>query len=183
MYTTATINSCKPLIGVSHEIFHKQYSLYGYLKVPGPISQNGDFYSNDASPPNKSWFQIWLKSVKQFGYKKRLCICDCLYLHCVSLIMVTITSHIFINTFQTVHFPAVKFTRGIAKNTSFLLIPRSLKVWEKSEVIGPGSFKLDQLYEFVYKLSWPCTKFINFGLRNGWMNKQASFCRNFSKFF
>ncbi len=61
--------------------------------------------------------------------------------YCVSLIMVTITSHIFINIFQTVHFPAVKFTRGNEKNTSFLLIPKSPKVWEKSEVIGPGSFK------------------------------------------
>ena len=28
------------------------------VKVPGPISQNWDFYSNDASPPNKCWFQI-----------------------------------------------------------------------------------------------------------------------------
>ncbi len=45
-----------------------------YLKVPGAISQNGDFYSNDASPPKKSWFQISVKSVKRFGYKKRLCI-------------------------------------------------------------------------------------------------------------
>ena len=26
------------------------------LKMPGPISQNGNFYSNDASPPKISWF-------------------------------------------------------------------------------------------------------------------------------
>ncbi len=26
------------------------------LKVPGPISQNGDIYLNDASLPKKSWF-------------------------------------------------------------------------------------------------------------------------------
>ncbi len=45
-----------------------------FLKVPGPISQNGDFYSNDASPLKKSWFQISVKSVKRFGYKKRWCI-------------------------------------------------------------------------------------------------------------
>ncbi len=36
------------------------------LKVPGPISQNGNFYSNDASSPKKSWFQIAGKSVKPF---------------------------------------------------------------------------------------------------------------------
>ncbi len=36
------------------------------LKVPGPISQNGDFYSNDASLAKKSWFQN-SASVKPFG--------------------------------------------------------------------------------------------------------------------
>ena len=41
------------------------------LKVPGPISQNGDFYSMDASPPKKSWFEISVKSVQRFGHKKR----------------------------------------------------------------------------------------------------------------
>ena len=44
------------------------------LKVPGPISQNGDFYSKDASPPKKTWFQISVKSVLRFRYEKRLCI-------------------------------------------------------------------------------------------------------------
>ncbi len=34
------------------------------LKMPGPISQNGNFYSNDASLPKISWFQISFKSVK-----------------------------------------------------------------------------------------------------------------------
>ncbi len=97
------------------------------LKVPGRISQNGDFYSNDASPPKKCWFQISVKSVKWFRYKKRLCILQLPIPYCLSLIMVTITSHIFINIFQTVHFAAVKFTRGNEKNTSFLLIPKSPK--------------------------------------------------------
>ncbi len=56
--------------------------------------------------------------------------------------MVTITSHIFINIFQMVHFSAVKFDRGNEKNMSFLLIPKSPKVWEKSEAIGPGTFNI-----------------------------------------
>ncbi len=98
------------------------------LKVPGLISQNGDFYSNDASAPKKSWFQISVKSVKRFGYKKRLCILQLPIPYCVGLVMVTITSHIFINIFQTVHFSAMKFTRGNEKNTSFLLIPKSPKI-------------------------------------------------------
>ncbi len=38
----------------------------GYLKVPDPISQNKNFYSNDASSPKKSWFQISVQSVKPF---------------------------------------------------------------------------------------------------------------------
>ncbi len=42
------------------------------LKVPGPISQNGNFYSNDASSPKISWFQFSFKLVKPFGHKKRL---------------------------------------------------------------------------------------------------------------
>ncbi len=29
-----------------------------HRKVPGPISQNGDIESNDASSSKKSWFQI-----------------------------------------------------------------------------------------------------------------------------
>ncbi len=44
-----------------------------------------------------------------------------------------------------VHFSAVKFTRGNEKNMSFLLIPKSPKVKEKSEAIGPGTFKITKL--------------------------------------
>ncbi len=110
------------------------------LKMPGPISQNGNFYSNDASSPKISWFQISFESVLPFGHKKRLSILQWSIPYCVSLIMVTITSHIFINIFQTVHFSAVKFTWGNEKNMSFLLIPKSPKVEEKSEAIGPVTF-------------------------------------------
>ncbi len=39
--------------------------------------------------------------------------------YCVSLIMVTTTIHITI--VQSVHFTAVKFTRGSEKNVTFLL--------------------------------------------------------------
>ena len=88
--------------------------IYLSLKMPGPISQNGNFYSNDASSPKLSWFQISFKSVKPFGHKKRLRILQWpIHVpYCVRLIMVTITSHIFIQIFQTVHFSAVKFSRG-----------------------------------------------------------------------
>ncbi len=42
----------------------KENSLHEILKALGPISQNGYFYSNDASSPKKkSRFQISVKSV------------------------------------------------------------------------------------------------------------------------
>ncbi len=96
--------------------------------MPGPISQNENFYSNDVLSPKIYWFQISFKSVKPFGHKKRLRISQWPIPYCVSLIMVTITSHIFMNIFQTVHFSAVKLTRGNEQNMNFLLIPKSLKV-------------------------------------------------------
>ncbi len=43
-----------------------------FLNVPGPISQNGDIYSNDASSPKRSLFQISVKSVQPFEYKKEI---------------------------------------------------------------------------------------------------------------
>ena len=51
---------------------------------PGPISQNEDFYSNDASSAKKSWFQISVKSVKPLSSFLPIP-------NCVSIIMVTIT--------------------------------------------------------------------------------------------
>ncbi len=42
--------------------------------MPSPISQNGNFYSNNASSPKISWFQISFKSVKLFGHKNRVSI-------------------------------------------------------------------------------------------------------------
>ncbi len=42
------------------------------LKVRGPISQNGDIDSNDASSPKKYCFQSSAKTVKPFGRMVRL---------------------------------------------------------------------------------------------------------------
>ncbi len=105
-------------------------SLFSSLKMPGPISQNGVFYSNDASSLKKSWFQISIKSIKPFGRMMRLCILQLPIPYCISLIMVTITGHIFIQIFQTVQFSALKFTSGNEKNMCFLLIPKSPNVWK-----------------------------------------------------
>ncbi len=79
------------------------------------ISQDKDFY--DVPSPTKSWFQISFKLVKLFGFMKRLHILQLPILGCVSLITVTITSHIFINIFQMVHvhIPVVKFSRANKK--------------------------------------------------------------------
>ena len=97
--------------------------------MPGLIAQNEDIYANDASSSKKSWFQISVKSVLLFRYEKRLQILQFAYaLLCKLNYGVTITSHNFINIFQTVHSSAVKFTRDNEKNMNFLLIPKSQKV-------------------------------------------------------
>ncbi len=96
------------------------------MKVCWSNSQNGNFYSNDHDQCiityKIHWFQISFKLVKPFGRKTRLRIIlqlPIVYrLSCVC-VMVTITSHIFINIVQTVHFSAVKFTRSNEKNKLF----------------------------------------------------------------
>ena len=62
--------------------------------------------------------QVWM-------YKAILCIAVS---YCVSLIIVTLTTHIFIHIFQMEHFLAVKFAIGYEKNISFLVMPKSPKV-------------------------------------------------------
>ena len=61
----------------------------------------------------------------------QFCILQLPISYCVSLIIVTITRHVFINIFQTEHFLAVKFSVGYDKNMSFLVITESPKVWKK----------------------------------------------------
>ncbi len=56
-----------------------------------------------------------------------------IYILLWNLIMETITSHIFINIFQTVPFTAVKFTRGIEKKIEISSNTKiSHKVWKKN---------------------------------------------------
>ena len=52
---------------------------------------------------------------------------------CVSLIMVTITRHIFINIFQMERFKAVKFALSYEKYMRFLVIPKSIKFLKSSK--------------------------------------------------
>ena len=58
--------------------------------------------------------------IKPFWYTKQLCDLQLLISHCVSLIMVTITGHIFINIFQKEHSSDVKFDKVYEKNMSIL---------------------------------------------------------------
>ena len=71
--------------------------------------------------------------VKPFGCMKQFCILQLPIPYCVSLIMVTITRHLYINIFQTEHFSVVKFDMCYEKNMSFLVIPKSPKVWKNVE--------------------------------------------------
>ena len=65
--------------------------------------------------------------------------------YCVSLIMVTTTSHIFITIAQTVHFSAVQFTWGYRKNNYKL--PSDSKIAEGFKIIWT---KLDRSLLIVH---------------------------------
>ena len=65
-------------------------------------------------------FQILVETDKPFGCTKQFCILQLPISYCLSLIMVTITKHVFINIFQTEHFSAVKFAMGYGKIWTFL---------------------------------------------------------------
>ena len=84
--------------------------------------------------------KIWVETVKLFGWTKQFCDLQLPQSCCVSLIMVTITRHVFINVFQTEHISVVKFNMGYEKNMSFLAIPKSPKLRKEVEKIGLGSF-------------------------------------------
>ena len=64
--------------------------------------------------------------------------------YCVSLIMVTITSHVFTNIFQTKHISAVKFLVGCKKNMTFLLISKSKKNFKKSHTKKKKKIRAEQ---------------------------------------
>ena len=92
----------------------------------------GAFSSNDVPSSKESWFQISVQLEKKRLDTRG----DNVYLqmhipYCVSLIMVNITSHIFINIFKMVHFSDVKFARGSEQTMSFLLTSKSQKIWKK----------------------------------------------------
>ena len=62
--------------------------------------------------------------------------------YCVSLIMDTMTSHVFTNIFQMTHIAGVKFTGGYKKNMMFLWIPKSQNVLENKQKLDQAPFKL-----------------------------------------
>ena len=63
--------------------------------------------------------------------------------------MVTITKHVFINTFQTEYFLTVKFSMGYEKNMTFLVTAKSPKVSKKVEKIGLGFFNIDIIKSII----------------------------------
>ena len=68
----------------------------------------------------------------------------CIILYCVSLIMVIITRHVFVNIFQTEHFSAVKFGIGYKRKTIwvFLWHQNHQKLDKKLEKNGLCSFNI-----------------------------------------
>ena len=101
-------------------------------------------------------FKFQLKWSSRLDLRSNLCIALTYISYCVSFIMVTITRQVFTNIFQTEpweHISAAKFAMGYEKNMSFLVIPKSLKVWKtfvNSKSKTPLSF-----YFFKTDMNWP----------------------------
>ncbi len=89
------------------------------MKLKGARSNFSEFsevfYLNEVSSPKKPAFQISVKSVKTCEYEDIIKNIAIAYTFLCKLIMITITSHIFINIFHPVHLSAIKFTRGNEK--------------------------------------------------------------------
>ena len=76
--------------------------------------------------------KILVEMVILFGCTVQFWVLQLPILYCVRLIMVTRTTHIFINIFQTEQFSVVKFDMGYENNMSFLVIP-NLQKFKKVE--------------------------------------------------
>ena len=99
-------------------------------------------------------FKFQLNQINRLDTGRDNIFCNCLYTLLCKL-MVTISSHIFIYIIQTVHFSAVKFTKGNENNMSFLLIPTFPKVWEKkSKAIEPGTFNGGIRHYGIIRIFW-----------------------------
>ena len=103
-----------------------------HLKMHGPIFQNLVFCFIWRIISQRCKFQISVETAKLFGCTKQFCTLQLHISYCVSLIMVTITRHIFINIFHIEHFSAVKFAMGYEKNMSILVIAKPPKARKKS---------------------------------------------------
>ena len=69
----------------------------------------------------QSIFKISVEIVIPFGCTKKFCILQLPISYCVSLIMVTITRHIFIHIFQQQYLSTVKFAISYQKNELFVI--------------------------------------------------------------
>ena len=83
-----------------------------HLEVHGHIFQN---LASEESSLQRCKFKVSVETVKPFGCMEQFCTLQLPISYCVSLIMVTITRHVFFNIFQTEHFLAVEFSMGYMK--------------------------------------------------------------------
>ena len=113
-----------------------------------------------------------------------MCIAVAYISYSVSLIMVTITRHVFINISQTEHFSAVKSDMGYKENMRFLVIPiLSLKKSWKKSIWAPSLFHTLATI-IVYKTWKNCNIFLELKdyLKNHWTNTRLV-CTHFNAFF
>ena len=80
------------------------------------FSKFSSLISFEESSLQRRKFQIITETIKPFGFTNQFCILQLPISYCVSLIMVTITRHVFTNIFQMEHCSAVEFAMGYEKN-------------------------------------------------------------------
>ena len=84
--------------------------------------------SFEESSHQRCKFKISVDGQAILIYQANLYIAVVYILLCISIIMVTITRHIFINIFRREHFSAVKLAKSYEKNMSYLTISKSQNV-------------------------------------------------------
>ena len=85
---------------------------------------------------------------------KQFCILQLPVPYGVSLIIVTITRHVFINIFQTEYFSAVKYCHGLWEKYELSCDTKISKSLKKVEKIELGSFKSNVNYNITIAICW-----------------------------
>ena len=115
--------------------------------MPGPISKNGDIFKGCVIAQEIFCFKFQLNRLNRLNARRD----NVVIRYCISSIMVTITSHIFINILKTVHFSALKINRGNEKNNYQLSSDAKISESLKKNLTQSDRTPLNTMHS----VSWP----------------------------